>query len=59
MPETKPDVASPWYRQSVMWLVIALPAIALCAGLLALVLAIRGADPVVPHADSAASTRPQ
>jgi hypothetical protein len=42
-----------------MWLVIALPAIALCAGLLALVLAIRGADPEVPHPDSASLTRPQ
>jgi hypothetical protein len=42
-----------------MWLVIALPAIAFCAGLLALVLAIRGADPEVPHPDSATLTRPQ
>jgi len=53
------DAPSPWYRQTVMWLVIALPTIAFCAGLLALVLAIRGADPEVPHPDSGTLTRPQ
>ena len=59
MPQATADASNAWYRQKVMWLVIALPAIAFCAGLLALVLAINGADPEVPHPDSATLTRPQ
>ena len=42
----------PWYREPMMWLVIALPASSVVAGLTTLMLALRGpADPglAVPH----------
>ena len=48
----------PWYRHGHVWLLIAIPASALVAGILTLIIAIHGADPVLPHADAAA-THPQ
>jgi len=38
-----------------VWLIIAIPASALVAGLLTLFIAIHGADPVIPHSDAAAN----
>ena len=45
----------PWYTHGHVWLIIAIPASALVAGLLTLFIAIHGADPVIPHSDAAAN----
>jgi hypothetical protein len=37
----------PWYRQPMVWLVIAIPAATVPAGLATVAIAMRGADPVV------------
>jgi hypothetical protein len=49
----------PWYREAMVWLIIALPAAALAAGFITLMLAYDGADPVLPRSETAASHRPQ
>jgi len=40
-------VMTPWYRMPIVWMIFALPAVTVPAGLITLVLAMRGADPVV------------
>jgi hypothetical protein len=57
MTEATDDATAPrpWYRHGHVWLVIAIPASALVAGILTLFIAIHGADPVIPHADAAAN----
>lgn len=46
LPGTAPD-SRPWYREPWVWFVIALPAVAVVAGLVTLGLAIHGSDEVV------------
>ena len=46
-----------WYREPMVWLLIVIPALALAAGLLTLILAYRDADPEMPHAEQATTQR--
>lgn len=41
----------PWWRVRMVWLVLAGPAIVVVAALLTVVIAVRGADPVIAHDD--------
>lgn len=49
----------PWFKEAMVWLLIMLPAGALAAGVVTLVLAFRNADPEVAQTTEAASRRPQ
>lgn len=51
--------ARPWFKEAMVWLLILLPAGALAAGLVTLILAFRNADPEVAETAKAASHRPQ
>jgi hypothetical protein len=42
----------PWWRVRMVWLVLAGPAIVVVAAVLTAVIAVRGADPVIPHDNS-------
>ena len=44
----------PWYRHAFVWLVFGLPAAAVVAATTSGIIAIRGADPVVPEYTNAA-----
>ena len=46
-----------WYREAMVWLLIAIPAGALAAGLITLILAYRHADPEIAHTEQAATQR--
>ena len=47
MPATPQQQQPPWWRHGHLWLVIAGPAIVVLGSMLTMVLAARGADPVV------------
>lgn len=42
-----PVAARPWYREGMVWLVICIPLLALCAGVWTVWAATHGADPPV------------
>lgn len=46
------DSPSPWWRHPMMWLVVGGPLIVVVAALTTSVIAIRGADPVLPTEDA-------
>ena len=46
-PAIAPVAAAPWWKFGHVWLVLAGPAIVVVAGIVTLVIATRGADPVV------------
>ena len=46
--------SSPWWRHGFVWLVFGLPASAVVAATVSGIIAIRGADPVVPEYTNAA-----
>jgi hypothetical protein len=46
-----PHDPSPWWRHRMMWLVLGGPAIVVVAAIATGVIAARGADPVLVHAD--------
>lgn len=45
---------APWWRHGIVWLVVGLPAAAVVAATASGIIAIRGADPVVPEYAGAA-----
>ena len=51
----KPDLDdAPWYRQFWPWFLIAIPAAAVVAGIVTIIIAVRTAEPVLsnaPHAE--------
>jgi hypothetical protein len=47
----------PWYRYSIMWLVVSLPIGAVLAGIVTFVLILRHPDPVIPHDENPAVAR--
>ena len=49
-----PTPALPWWRHAFVWLVFGLPASAVVAATASGIIAIRGADPVVPEYSEAA-----
>lgn len=49
-----PTPSLPWYRHAFVWLVFGLPAAAVVAATTSGIIAIRGADPVVPEYTTAA-----
>lgn len=53
MPREQPQLPSPWWREPMVWMVIAGPALVVVAGTATAVLAVRGADPVVKAAPAA------
>jgi uncharacterized protein len=51
--------SAPWWRFPMVWLVIGGPAAVVVAGLVTAVIAVKGADEVLPHdADAKVSERP-
>lgn len=54
-----PDAPRRWYREAMVWLLIAIPASAFGAGLITLLLAYRGADPEVPRTAETAAVGPR
>ena len=44
---TRTTTARPWHRESIMWLVVAIPLATVVGGFVTLTLAVRGADDVV------------
>ena len=50
-----PEQPQRWFHEAMVWLLIVIPAIALVAGLVTLILAYRNADPEVPRAEPGVS----
>jgi hypothetical protein len=57
MTDPSTERATPWFREPMVWLLIAIPVVALAAGLITLILAYRGADPEVAPVEPATSQR--
>jgi len=47
VPSTPPASPAPWWRHGFVWLVISGPAVVVVAGIVTMVIAARGADPLV------------
>jgi hypothetical protein len=54
VPAAAAESSLPWWRYRIVWLVVGLPASAVVAATVSGVIAIRGADPVVPEYTRAA-----
>lgn len=54
-PDTTEPVEKPWWQYGMVWLVIGGSAAVVVAGVVTTVIALRGADPVIVAAPSAAS----
>ena len=52
-----PDHAAPWWRFTIVWLVIAGPVAVVLAGIATTAIAFRGADPAVPETPPHATAR--
>jgi uncharacterized protein len=56
---TSPDRSErPWWREPMVWLVIGGPAVVVVAAVITAVIAIRGADEVLPHEDTTFAEKP-
>ncbi len=53
MNRTDDATSTPWWRVGTLWLVLGGPAAVVIAGTLTAVIAWRGSDPVLPHAETA------
>jgi len=47
LPQTVPTVARPWHREPLVWLIVAIPALTVVAGLSTVLIAYHGSDTVV------------
>ena len=56
--ETVNRPRQPWWRVPMVWLVVAGPAAVVVAGVATTVLAVRGADPVLPAGAQAQASAP-
>jgi len=59
MSSAQPEQPQRWFREAMVWLLIAIPASAFAAGLVTLILAYRNSDPEVARTEQAASHRAQ
>lgn len=48
--------SKPWWREPLMWLVIGGPLVVVIAGIATAVIAMRGADTVLPHGQTQAQS---